>query len=529
MDSRTKNTSRNIFFAILTQVVKILLTFVTRTFFIRYIGIEFLGLSSLFANILTLLSLAELGIGQAVLYCMYKPVADGDTEKIKSLLTLYRRLYFAVGTVIFVAGLVMMPFLDSLIMGEPPVGINIRVVFVIFLTQNAVGYFFAFRRVLLFAHQRGDIMSKVQGIVAILLNIIQIIIVLTTHNYYLFVILLPVTAGIDSVIVLIISYKMFPKIRGKSQKLANEEKKLIAKNTGALFFHAIGGIVIFGTSSIIVSFFLGLEILGVYSNYILLTTTIMTMLGLVCNALRGSVGNLIASTDKDYVLRIYNKLTFFLFVLVGFCSICLLILFQPFIRVWLGENYLLSFWIVVLMCINFYLTGCRQLNFVFMQCAGIFRQDLFKPIIEVVVMIPLSIILTINIGLAGVVIGVIVSTILAPMWIEPWMLFRHLFKRSSILYFRNYIIYTILTIAIGGIVFFIVRMMPYGNWGLFAIQVAVCVIVAGGLYLLIYFKTPHFRYFWQLITRVVRRRLSKQGVAPDAGVDKEVLPKDTKQ
>ena len=524
MESRIKHSSRNAVFAVTQHLIRIILTFVVRTVFIRVIGVELLGLNSLFANILQLLSIAELGIGQAIIFSMYKPVAEGDTEKIKSLLSLYKKLYFTVGIVVIVIGLAMLPFLHHFIQGTPPAGIDIRIVFSAFLAQTSVGYFFAYKRALIFAHQRNDVENKILSFSSILLNVVQIILILTTRNYYLFVFMLPAAALIEGIMIFVVARKMYPEIRGKSQKLSREEKKLIAGNTGAQSIHRVGAVIIFGAGSIIISSILGLEILGFYANYLLITNAVASFIGLFATALRGSIGNLVATSEPEKMHKIFGRMNFLFLAIIGFCTICLFILLQPFIGVWLGENYVLNFWIMVLLVVHFYLKKARQIPLAFKDTAGIFKQDLFKVFLEIAIMLPLAIVLTLfmpqEFALMGVIIASIASTILAPFWVEPWVVYKYLFKQSSREYFIKYLVYTLVTLGIGAIVFLATWWLPAGGIGWFILKAGITVCLTAILYILVYFKTNHFQYFWALAKRApILRKFFKPPAAPAETAD----------
>lgn len=514
--SRVRNSVRNAFFGAVAFLLKTLLQFVVRALFIRYLAVEYLGLNGLFTNILSILSLAELGIGNAIVYSMYQPVADGDTEKIKSLLALYKKFYFVIGGVITALGLALIPALPYLVTDAPDLNVDLTIVYVLFLAQTVVGYFFAYRRSLVFAYQRNDVESKVSLLAQLVLAVSQILVVVLWKNFYAYVGAMVVCNALDALAVLLVSYKLFPAIRGKAQPLSKEDRRVIAKNTRALFLHKIGAALVFSTDSIIISAFISTRILGYYSNYTLVTGSLAAVVTLLCTAVRGSIGNYIATSDKTKALRVFHALSLALLWFVGFLFIGMFCCFQDFIMLFgNGREACLDFLSVSLICVSFYFTYTKGIVGAFKECTGLFQNDKYKSLVEAAVNLGLDFAFVFWIGLPGVILATIISTVFIPLWVEPYVLYRHYFECSVKWYFLRYAVYTLVTVLVGGVTFAACYFLPSGTIWFFLARLAICIVLPNVLYFLIYFRTPEFRYLKERALGILHRK-KKESEPPQA-------------
>lgn len=296
---RTDNAKRNLIWGFIQKIVSVLIPFVSRTIMIYVLGMEYIGLNSLFASILSMLSFAELGIGSALVFSMYKPIADGDDDKVCALLAFYRRCYIVIGTIIVGCGLVILPFLDKFITGDVPSDTNIYVLFLIYLFNSAVGYFlFAYKQSILIASQRIDLVSKVNLIVSFFLNVLQIAALLIFRSYYAFIIILPVSTCVSNLWIAYVTKEHYPQYICKGM-IGKEEIKVIAEKVGGLLCQKIGNIVLCNVDAIVISSFLGLRILGIYNGYFYVISTLMGFLYIIQQTLIPSVGNSIAKESKE--------------------------------------------------------------------------------------------------------------------------------------------------------------------------------------------------------------------------------------
>lgn len=505
--TRTDNVKRNLIFNLIKFVAQIVLQFVLRTALIYTMGAEYLGLNGLFTNIFTFLNLAELGIGSAIVFSMYKPVAEGDIEKVKALQQLYKKFYSIITLVVLVLGLAILPFIKFLIKGGTSVDINIYLLYILYLINTLVGYLCAHKRSLLFAYQRNDIENKIKTLCLLGMTILQIVSLIIFKNYYIFFSVNIMFTIIESALIYIWAKNIFPYINGKGEKLDGATVKEISKNVAALSLHKIGAAVVYSTDNILISAMLGVVALGAYSNYYLIISSLIAIFTLVSNTLASTVGNLIASTDKEYVYQKYKQINLILALISAFTTICTFVLFQPFVKVWTGGGiYLIEFSSVTLLCISFYLGRMRTGSLIFKDAAGLFKQDQWKPLCEAIINLVASIILGMFIGLNGIILGTILSTVLAPLWVEPKVLYKHYFKKSVWTYFKQYLIDVIIMIIVGAICYFTCSFIPDGGIGLLLAKFAVCIPLCGILLVIAYLPTKEFKQTYTTIKNFIKKR-----------------------
>lgn len=496
-DSRVKNSSRNIVFSMLAYILQIVLGFTVRRFFIQFFNEEYLGVTSLFSNILNVLSLAELGFGTAIVFAMYKPIAEGNNEEVRELLHFYKKCYAVIGIIVGVLGLCVVPFIDYFAAQAPNVDVSIYVIYIIYLFNSVSSYFFAYRRSLLYTNQRTDIESRINMCFNLLSSVGQLLIIFFIKNFYLYVILFGVANILNNTVVYFVTQKMYPDlVKAPEKPLDNETRKSINKNILSLVYHKVGGVVVFSTDSIIIYLMINAATLGKYSNYLMIISYITTLIGLVMMAIRGSVGNSIAKETKEKNFKLFNKLNFIYLWIVSFCAISIFCLSDPFIDTMLssGEKVLtFDYTIVLLLSFSFYLSNSRYMVGVFKECAGLFYQDRFKSIIESIINLGASILLVKFIGLPGVIIGTILSTITTCLWVEPYVLNKHYFKHSTIKYLGKYAIHLVVTILAGIGTYLVVGLVPSGGIVSLIIKFAICAVVPNLILLACLWWMPEFK------------------------------------
>lgn len=504
--SRTKNSIRNTFFAASAYVIKVLMQFIVRAVFIRYFAAEYLGIHGLFLNVLNVLSLAELGVGNAIVYSMYKPVAQNDTEKIKSLLRLYRNLYFVIACVVIVIGLSLVPLLPKLVKDAPDIDVNLTYAYLLFLAQSVVGYFFAYRRSLVFAYQRNDIESKVSLVTQVALAVAQVLLIVFTRNFYAYTAALVAGSAVDAVAVFVISYKLFPEIRGKAKKLEKQDVKEISKNAGAMLCHKLGAAAVQSTDSIIISAFIGAAILGKYSNYTLVTGALGSIVNLLMTALKGSVGNMMSERTPADVYRIYKALYLAFMWFLSFMFIGALVCFQDFIAVYAGSaDYVLEMSTVILICVSFYVTFSRYLVIAFKECSGLFWNDRYKPLFEAGINLTLDFILVRYMGINGVFLATIISTVVVPLWVEPFVLYKNYFKKSVWRYIAKFCLHTAITAIIAIATYFVCDFIAIAGVSGFLLKFVICLILPNVLFFVAYFRSAELKYLLSVAKGLLHR------------------------
>jgi len=491
---RTHKSIKNVGIMLLTQFITLVLTFASRTVFIKSLGAEYLGLNGLFFNILSALSLAEMGIGTAIAYALYKPIAENDTEQIKSILAFYRKCYFFIGISIIAIGCLMLPFLPYLIKGEVGVPVNIYHVYLCFLTNSVIAYFFAHKRTIIDETQNKYLTTLVDFSINTIVTVVQIIIIWQFKDYMAFLFARIFGTTIGSAIIFIFANRKFPYIMEKAAALSSQTKKSIWSNVSILFFHKLGSVAILGTDFLIISAFVGIEAVGIYSNYTLIVGTITVFCNLFIAGADASIGNAIATLTKEEVYSVFRKMAFLIFCIGGLSTVCLVNLLNPFIELWAGKDYLLSNSVVYVIVANFFFMQNRLLIIAFRNDAGIFRPDMYKPLIEVAFNLSLSIFLVRIYGVLGVLIGTLANTFFINIWVEVYIAHKYIFATSVAGYLKMYGV-QILALFISCI-----STLYINNFiEIFVGKVAISILITAIVYLLFFFRTKEFKYFARLI------------------------------
>lgn len=522
--SRLGHTSRNTFFGLIYFIVNLAFSFINRSVLIYVLSESYLGLSSLFTNVLSVLSVAELGFGTVLVYNMYRPIAEKNEEKVAALLRAYKYIYMLVGIVVAVVGLILLPFLPYLIKDDTAgLGVNIYILFLIYLLNTVIGYFFSYKRSLIFAHQRNDIENKSKIVYLSTLNILQIIVLFATKNYTLYVGVMPIATAVDCLIIYRVSSKLYKYPKGG--KLDPDTKKDIKKNVLAMLCHKIGGIIVFGTDSILISAFLGLALLGKYSNYMMIISALTSLVSIFMTAMQASIGDSVAQRSPAENYELFKRINFIIAWLNGLFTICCICLFQHFMTVWssmVGKDQSLDFLCMFLLSVSFFITTSRKVINVYKDVVGLFIQDAYKPIVESVLNIVLSIVLCRYIGLAGIILGTILSSVTFVIWIEAYVLYKNYFKLNFMRYFARYGINLLVFGAVGTGVYFLCSLMPAAGIGWFIVKALVCLVAVNLLFALIFSRTEEFRYCLvlgkNLVGRVFfRKRVTEPAPEPSGG------------
>lgn len=491
-ESRTKNASRAIAWGTVNKLLSILLPFATRTIIIHYLGIQYVGLQSLFSSILQVLSLAELGFGSAIVFNMYKPIANGDDAKVNAYLRYYKKIYYVIGLVVLAAGLIIMPFLKYFISGDVPSDINLYVLFAIYLANNVISYFFmVYKASILSAAQRGDINSNIASIALILKSVLQIVLLILFKNYYFYVLLLPISTIINNLIIGIVVSKKFPQFKPQGELSIEEKKNLRSQVSGAVC-QKIGGVVLASVDSIVISSYFGLTVLGQYNNYYYIISALMGFLGVIQGALVPSVGNSIQTADVEKNYRDFKKIHFMYLFIVAWWSCCLLCLYQPFMELWVGTDDMLSFNIVILFVLYFYCYKFGDICGVYKESMGLWNKWRFVPLLAVGVNLVLNLIISKFIGLYGILISSIVSLFFIYFLFGSVVLFRFYFKSKErwFKYLLIQVIYMAITAIACALTYLICYFIPLTGILCLVVRALICCIVPIVLLVIMHLWNP---------------------------------------
>lgn len=501
--SRTENSIINSAMSIVTQVLTVVLNFAVKTVFIKMLNDEYLGVNGLFTNIITMLSLADLGIGIAIPYSLYKPLANKDEHKINVLMNFYKKVYTIIGIAVLLIGLSLTPFLGLIIKDIPKNVPHLSLIYILFVIHSASSYFFVYKKFLIDSDQKGYITSRIIFTFSTLLSIIQIILLVTTKNYILFLLSSIILVIIQNIYISNKANKLYPFIKNKTdEKLEKEDMEGIKKNVSSLFIYKVGTVIMNGTDNIIISKFIGLIIVGFYSNYVLIINSITTVLNQIFNAITSSIGNLVVTTNKKRSKEVYDNLNFANFWLYALFGVCIIVLINPFINVWIGKKYVMGFSIVFLLVLNFYVLGMQSVTNSFRNAYGLFWIAKYRPIIMVIINIVISVVLVQFIGIEGVLIGTLISRLVTTAWLDPYIVHKYGFEISPKSYYIDYLKYLVIFIAISIILNYFVSMIAINNIFILILIAILVVIIVNVILVLLFFKTSEFNYFYDKIKKI---------------------------
>lgn len=436
---REKNSILNIISNLFVIILQIVLAFVVRFIFVKVLNEQYLGVQGLFTNIISMLSLAELGIGTAISFILYKPLAEKDYNKVSVIVTFLRKVYIAIGIVVLISGIIITPFLKYLVTGYT-MG-NLNIIFIMYFITLAVEYFLTYPETLLSADQKHYKISFILIGYTLITNVLQIIVLLVTKNFLIYILADVVMKIIKAVAINLYIKRYYPEVNFyNKEKLEKKEKNVFIKNVKSLFLYKIGDYLINGTDNIIISKIIDISTVGIYSNYLSTITIFRNIMFNIINGVTASFGNLIIKEKEDVQENVFNIMNFITYMFCGFVFCCLIFLFNDFTKLLYGNNYVLGMMEVIIICLNFYIaTMLLPLESV-KSAAGLYYEDRYISLIQAAINVFISIILGLKIGLIGVLLGTFISYILTTVWERPIIIYKEIFKSNSIVYFKKYIL-----------------------------------------------------------------------------------------
>lgn len=502
---RTKNATRNIIWGVIEKIVTILMPFICRTVFIKVLGSEYLGLNSLFSSILQVLSISELGIGTAIVFSMYRPIAEDDEDTLCALLNVYKKVYQIIGTIILLVGFAIIPMLPKLIKGTHPSEVNIYILYIIYLFNTVIGYYlFAYKQALFSAYQRNDLLSKRTTVINFISNSMQIALLILVHNYYVYLLVLPVATIVTNLANAYLASKIYPNIQCRGQ-ISTEMKKSIKKRIVGLLSFKIYNVIFTSVDTIVISSFLGLTSLAIYNNYYYIQTSIIGFLTILTAAITAGIGNKMITNSRDDNYQDFKNFTFVNGWISSWCSVFLLCLYQHFIRIWIGESYLFPFSTVYLMVIYFFLPRLTTMTYTYREAAGLWWEDRFRPLVATAVNLIVNILLVQTIGMNGVIISTLICTIFINVPWGSYILFKNYFKKSFKEYFGQLMYYLVITNLAGFATLLICSLLPSTGWIILFAKAFICCIVPNMIFFVCYKNTKEFDYAKKLSVRILNK------------------------
>ncbi len=506
--SRVVKSQYNLIFSLIYNVVITILGFATRTVFVYSLGAEYLGLNGLFTNVLSLLSLAELGVGSAITFSLYKPIASQDNEKIKSLMHLYKTAYQIIGWIILGLGIVLTPFLKYIVNFDAGIDINYYVIYIMFLVNTVISYwFFAYRSVIIYAHQDGYVLTKVETVFRLITYLMQFGILLILKDYYLYL-ALPIIAGIiKNIIISNIAGKRYPIINEENvEPLETKEVKGIFQNVFALSIFKISGVVYGATDNLIISTWLGTAVVGIVSNFTMIVQLVTSYVNMIFQSMYASVGDLNASETASYKYVVFKRLNLLNYWIYTYCTICLGCLLNPCIKVWLGEKYCLNNSTVVLLALVFLVPGLNNVINIYKDACGLFKEVQIRALFTAIINLVLSIVLVKNIGLDGVYIGTIVAYLSTIYMVDCRVVFRKIFHIDARIYYMDLLKKVTLCMVLFMICICGIQQVSINSWGSLVVWTIVLSVFVNIILLAIYKGTEEFAYLKTVVCRIIQKR-----------------------
>lgn len=491
--NRKKTTIKNAVWGILNRIIAIIGPFLVRTLIIYELGVDYLGLNSLFSSILQIFNMVDLGFGSAIAFCLYKPVANDDKKTICELLNKYRVIYKKVGFCILCLGICFLPFLKLMINGQVPKDINIYLLYLMYLINSCISYFmFSYKSVLFSAYQREDILSKIYSFLLVLEYSAQIIILICFKSYYLYYLIIPVITVLNNFLIYILSNKYYKEYQ-PSGEIDDDLKIVIKEKMSGIVISKFCGLTRNTFDSIIISAFIGLNAVAIYSNYYYIVSNISALLVILVNSMRAAIGNSIVTESVEKNHKDFLKFTFLYVWISCWCSICFLCLIQPFMEIWVGKELMFSFDIVILFTVYFLGLCFGDIIDVYSGAAGLWWENRKRTIIEAILNLMLNFILGKYYGVFGIILATIISLILCNFIWKLLILYKHYFTEyNAIIYIKNYIMYVLVLLAVSIITYKVCSLVINPGIVGLVIKTLICVVLPNLLFYVVYRKNKLF-------------------------------------
>ena len=502
--SRTEYSMINIIAGVGGYIINAILGFICRMIFVKCLSADYLGVNGLFTNILSMLSLAELGIGGAIVYALYKPLAEHNEKKIASLVKVYGTAYKFIGIVVGIIGICLMPFLNVIITEQPSISESIYVLYLLNLFNTVITYFFSYRSSLLIAAQQNYIVVGVNYTITILQSIFQMLALAFTHNYMAYLLIQTVGTVIYNLSVSHIAVRRFPYITDKKiEPLSRKEKRALFKDVKDLTFYKISGLLVNSTDNILITFFQGLATTGIASNYTLLVNTLNSLLGQIFNSLTASIGNHNAIESEEKKFKMFNFMNLMNFWIFGWAALGIVFCSSDLVRLCFGEEYVLPWQIPFVLALNFYTVGMMNAIWTYKHTLGLFRYGRFLQIITGILNIFFSVVLGQRWGLFGILFATFLARALTNLWYDPYALYKHGFHKHPVYYLKKYMIFALTMCIAGAACYFSLYWISGPVIVRVILKMSICSMVVNFVFFCVFHKMPEFDMLKRVVANVL--------------------------
>lgn len=504
--SRTEYSAKNTTVALISRLTAIFMGYVLRVVFTHTLSESYVGVNGLFLDIINVLSLSEMGVGTAITYALYRPIAEENIEKQKSLMRMFGWFYRIVALIVAVAGLALIPFFDIVIKDYKSVD-HLILIYLLYLVNTICSYLLIYKKTLMDAHQLNYIGTFYLTMSWVVQDILQILVLILWKNFILFLLINIFTTVVCNVCISRKADKLYPYLREKEvQPLPKPERKEIFQNIRAMLMHKVGTVIVNNTDNLILSAFAGLASVGSYSNYYLVIGSIRQLLTQVFQGITASIGNLGVTENKERVKKVFEAIFFLGQWMYGLAVICLYEIINPFVEMSFGKQYLFSREVVFILCVNFFINGMRNAALIFRDSLGLFWHDRYKAIAEATLNLIISIVLVKQLGVVGVFLGTLISMMLTSVWVEPYILYKHEFQMSCAGYFARYLVYVAVIGAAWTVTDFICKMLGGGLVTVLIGRSCISLAIPNLIFLLVYCRTKEFTFLLEKLRLLLKKK-----------------------
>ncbi|WP_295267915.1 lipopolysaccharide biosynthesis protein [uncultured Catenibacterium sp.] len=504
VEGRVKNSVRNIGYRLISQVASIVLKFVSRTIFIYILGVEYLGINGLFSEVLQMLSLADLGFGTAMVFSMYKPLAENDEKRLTQLVALYKRIYTIIAIVISVVGVALVPFLKYLVNLDQSIP-YLKTYYLLYLANTVSSYLVVYKTCILNADQKNYLVSKYNTIFNFISLIITSAVLLLTHNFMVYLIAQVIVTYANNFYVSHVAERLYPYINNKVEKLPKEEGKKIFENVKSVFIYKVANTLVGSTDNTLISVLVGTITVGFYSNYSMVVNNIVLFINIVFSSVTASIGNMVVEANKKKNYEVYCLMQQVSFLLSTVAITCTYLIINDLIYVWLGKQFILKPLVIVAITLNMYFSVVLMPIWSYREATGMYMQTKYVMVATAIVNLVVSIILGKILGLAGILFATSIARISTYFWYEPKLLFKQFFEKDVWNYYIGILKNIIVTLVVVGASWLIFRNFVAKNWFILFAKAFLVLGCSMTLTIIGYYKDPYFSKLKALIYKVIKR------------------------
>ena len=509
-NTRTQNSINNMLTGVLARASNLVLQMIYRSVFIQILGLTYLSISGLFTNILTIFSFAELGIGEAIVFSLYKPIKEQNYEKICGLMQLYKKTYCLIGLVIWGLGIVFTPFLPFMINGSTEGIENLTLIYLLFVLESGASYFFSYRQAYMTACQEQYYLNIWNCIFTILNKATLIMAIIIFKQFIPVLIISCIWTVVQNAMISEMAVRKHKYIKNTNgYSIDKSEKVSIVRNIKALVIYKVGTLALNSTDNIIIAKVVGLKWVGLYSNYSVLVSAVTNFISILFSSITASIGNLNADKDCERKESIFYVVNFASFWIYSISAICFFTALSPTVAIWIGEEYLVDKTTVFIIALNIYIGGMLFAPFSYRQTMGLFVYGKMRPIISAVINIVVSVILGKYMGLSGVLLGTVIARVTTNVWFDPYIVYKKGFKNKPTKYFLNYILYLFLLLGGFAIGELVAKITMFGGVLDIIIHCILCFACISTVYCLLFFRTKEFEYLWQVVKNILKNMKKK--------------------